>query len=73
MDDILALLLLGVITSFARGRVNLFEPGLTSLMAVCFIRRQNFFAAPPFTTLEDFQPPSPRLAQPGRTLTPLAR
>ena len=37
VDDILALLLLGVITSFARGRVDLFELGLTSLLAVCFI------------------------------------
>jgi Kef-type K+ transport system membrane component KefB len=37
VDDILALLLLGVITSFAQGRVDTLELGLTSVLAVCFI------------------------------------
>jgi Kef-type K+ transport system membrane component KefB len=37
VDDILALLLLGVITSFAQGRVDALELGLTSALAVCFI------------------------------------
>jgi len=37
VDDILALLLFGVITSFAHGRVDILDVGLTSLMGVCFI------------------------------------
>jgi Na+:H+ antiporter len=37
VDDMLALLLLGVITSFAQGAVDILELCLTSALAVCFI------------------------------------
>ena len=37
IDDILALLLLGVVTSVAKGRLNWLELGLTALSAVLFI------------------------------------